>query len=330
MSEEGKEQSGRMTPQPTDWGQPLTGADQGQPSPLAPPPTVTRPSYLRLLSAVIFNNRIHVALMPSFVLAMWVLVFRYKLTIAYHLMIILSTAAGYLFNMYTDRAEDAINYPDEGRLSPDSPWMKVIIFLCNSIAALIALRAGWRFFLFGMFVNTWGLLYAVVLPVGRIRIKNIPWLKNAWSAAYWSIGLLLSPFFYLRLSFDPRLMLAIPLAFLLAFWVELMWDLRDTAGDRAAGVRTLPVVYGEAMAHWLLHIINVFVLGFALYGLLNHLLPAAHWVFLVHCAGAAVFLEWYMRMKDRQLASHLYLLYAGSCIIVGVMLGETELVIPSL
>jgi 4-hydroxybenzoate polyprenyltransferase len=291
--------------------------------------TTTRGStLLGHVAAVVFNNRIHVALMPSFLLLFWTLAFGFALPLEYYAMVTLSTAGGYLYNMLTDRREDAINYPTQGRLSPDSRWMKTAILLCTVASGLLALRAGWRFFLFGSLVCCMGPLYGMTfeLPIGgrrrRFRMKNVPVLKNAWAALFWSVVLLTSPFVYLGMPFDRRLALAIPIAFLLAFWVELMWDVRDMAGDRDAGVRTLPVVLGEQAARRLLHAINATTATLAVIGLIAGILPPQHWVLAVHAAGVAVFIEWYLRQRDRQLGSHLYLLYAGACIAAAIAFGH--------
>ena len=90
-----------------------------------------------------------------------------------------------------------------------------------------------------------------LLPGGR-RIKELYFWKNSASA----MGFLITVFGYpLALGHDlPPGVTVITVVFTMVYFTlfelsyEVIYDLRDEPGDRAAGVRTYPVVHGEAGA----------------------------------------------------------------------------------
>jgi 4-hydroxybenzoate polyprenyltransferase len=282
---------------------------------------------LRWLGAVLFNNRIHVSLMPGMLTCFWGEALALPLPLAYYAMITVQTAGAYWWNMITDKEEDSINYPREGRfIWPDSKGTRLLILACFVTSFTLGLRAGWGFIAFGSVMNILGTLYGLKVKLPRssrtFRIKSIPWLKNAYSSLFWSASLVLSPYVYLHLPIDRRAWWAVAISFCLAFFVELMWDVRDVVGDRFAGVRTLPIVLGEARTRWLLHGLNASCATLSALGLVFGSLPPPYWMIMLHSVGGFMFVEWYFRLKERQLASHAYLLLGGAMIVATVALGN--------
>ena len=202
------------------------------------------PLSIRSVGAVLFNNRIHVFIMPALLTLFWDAALKIGLPLTYYAMIVLNTAGAYMGNMKTDYREDAVNYPSEGRfLHPQSFWLRPAIVAAFAGSFLLGLLSGWLFVLYGFVLNIFGILYGLEVPLPggrRFRVKSIPWLKNAYSSLFWSVALLVSPYLYVKQALDPRLALAIPIAFLLAFFVELLWDVRDTAGDEWPGFGRSP------------------------------------------------------------------------------------------
>jgi 4-hydroxybenzoate polyprenyltransferase len=104
-----------------------------------------------------------------------------------------------------------------------------------------------------------GMAYNWPLLPGRRRIKQLYFWKNTASA----IGFVLTVFLYplavghgagLTLRMSPIGIVLTALFFVLfELSYEVLYDLRDRAGDEAAGVRTYPVVHGERIA---MHIID--------------------------------------------------------------------------
>ncbi|MCE9671352.1 UbiA family prenyltransferase [Myxococcus stipitatus] len=282
-------------------------------------------SALSFVASVIFNNRLHVALMPAALTLFWNVALGLPLPAEYLLMTTLHTAGGYWWNMVTDAVEDSINYPRRGRfIWPDSRLTLLLILACFVGSLFLAARAGWLFVLYGTVMNVLGTLYGLRmrLPGGReFRVKSVLGLKNLYAAFFWSVSLVLSPYVYLGRVPDGRAALVVAISCMISLFVELLWDVRDIAGDRVAGMRTLPIVLGEERSRWLLHGANVVYAALLLYGLASGLLPSPYAVALVHAALVAVYVEHFFRRADRQLSSHLYLLFGGVFIGIVIAMG---------
>jgi len=77
------------------------------------------------------------------------------------------------------------------------------------------------------------------------RLKDIPVMKNVVVAVTWALITTLLPGSHI--SGWPNLQIALVFYFLLVktFIDTVLYDIRDVVGDRASGVRTMPVLFGE-------------------------------------------------------------------------------------
>ncbi len=103
---------------------------------------------------------------------------------------------------------------------------------------------------------------------GRTRLKECFVLKNSAS----NLGFLLTLFAYplFALPLRPETNFPYVLALLLYFApfelsFEVIYDLRDTAGDRLAGVRSYPVVMGDVWSGRLIVLLNLFAIATGLF-----------------------------------------------------------------
>lgn len=270
----------------------------------------------------IFTNRIHVFLMPVLPTLFWNMVLQLPLPPSYYLMIVCTTAAGYIFNIYTDHAEDAVNYQAdylvfrrEARLTV--PAMLLFYLLSN----LCALQAGWGFVLFNVLQQLLGCLYSAPLRIGgrTRRIKEVPFLKNVYAALFWSFALMLTPFVYAQQPVPPVAWIIVLICFGMSYFVELSWDLRDMPGDARAGVRTLPLVIGVGPALVLLAAVHVATCALAIWSWRGGLLPLPYGlVYAVNLVAGLAYLAWYARQRDKTLGSHLYVLWLGLLFSAGI------------
>jgi 4-hydroxybenzoate polyprenyltransferase len=96
-----------------------------------------------------------------------------------------------------------------------------------------------------------GLVYNFRLLPGRRRLKELAFWKNTASATGFVLTCFLLPASaYPLLPSSTTTMVAVTIVwfFLFELSYEVLYDLRDTDGDRAAGVRSWPVLWGRPAA----------------------------------------------------------------------------------
>lgn len=175
------------------------------------------------------------------------------------------------YAVYTlDRAGDADaddhTHPERARFSRrNARRMRIASLAGYAIAlALAATRGGWAVAV-ALLPLAALLLYSFrIVPPGiarRVRfarIKEIFILKNVWVAATLAGTATLLP--VAAAGATPRWPAAAAMGGFLfgRWWINtLVFDLRDQAGDRANGLRTVPVVLGRARTLRLLHAGNI-------------------------------------------------------------------------
>jgi 4-hydroxybenzoate polyprenyltransferase len=278
----------------------------------------------------IFTNRLDVCLMAVFLTIFWNSALKLPLPIEYYLMIFFTTLGGYAYNMYTDKLEDDINYNSKYRLfDSQNAFTKYFIISFFLIGFVLALPAGFWFVLYGGLTHLLAAMYSTPIKVNifnkkiiQFRIKNIPFIKNLYVAFFWSAGLICTPFLYLGEGKEifSRLVLIILIAsFGLNYFLELMWDLRDICGDKKANVNTVPIVMGERFTFALLILVHIGTCLLIIQAIMLGILPTCYWIVLIHLFLGICFLSQYSRTINKELMSHLYLLYAGIIITLSII-----------
>jgi len=273
-------------------------------------------------SGYLFTNRLHVFLMPVFPTLFWNMWLKLPLPFSYYVMIVLTAAAGYMYNIWTDHEEDAINYDTRYLvIGRGHRGTLAAMIACYVGSNLCALAAGWGFLFFNLLQHVLGCLYSTRVPIGArtVRIKEVPFLKNVYAALFWSFALMLTPFVYAGVPVTASGWVIVFICFGMSFFVELSWDLRDVAGDRAAGVRTVPIVLGIRFAVGLLSAVHVLTCLLAFWAVREGLLgwPYAV-VYAVHLGSGLAWLAWYVRQPDKTPGSHLYVVWLGVLFIAGI------------
>ncbi|MBX3185651.1 MAG: UbiA family prenyltransferase [Labilithrix sp.] len=148
-----------------------------------------------------------------------------------------------------------------------------------------------------------GLAYNWPLLPGRRRIKQLYFWKNTASAC----GFVLTVFAYplaigASAGMTPRLATAgivLTCAFFVLFELsyEVLYDLRDAPGDRAAGVATYPVVHGERAA---MRIVDGLVAASCACALVGFAIGAVPWRVVVMIAAPVVQIVYYKRVARRR------------------------------
>lgn len=176
-----------------------------------------------------------------------------------------------VINDYFDREIDAINEPD--RLIPSGlvslRQIMLTILLLGVTGAAIALYLGP-----GVAVLTGvGLLLAMAYSAPPIRAKRNGWFGNtlvaisyeglAWMAGHLAFASLTTPSITIALLYS-----------LGAHGIMSINDFKSIVGDRLGGIRTIPVLYGEKRAAWLI----VVTMNLAQVGVIGALLAWGNWI----------------------------------------------------
>jgi 4-hydroxybenzoate polyprenyltransferase len=204
-----------------------------------------------------------------------------------YLIITLAVACICQWNRLTDVEEDALNCPDDLKdAQTKSRAIKIFCYSAGIIAILMAffteptcMVAGLIAFgaAIGYFYNT-----SPLPSQSHLRLKNMFIIKNLSSGLGWSAGLLVFPMLRAHIQPDGMFFTAFVYMFAMVTTYEIMWDIRDVAGDSRAGIRTLPIVLGINSARICTIILQVVCLSVIISGLANarltpiwslHLLP---------------------------------------------------------
>ena len=174
--------------------------------------------------------------------------------------------AVYSLDRAADADADGLTHPERARFSRrNARRMRAASLAAYALAlVLAATRGGWAVAV-ALLPLVALLLYSfrIVPPrlarhLGFARIKEVLVLKNVWVAATLAGTATLLPI--TNADATPRWPAAAAMGgFLFGRWWlnTLVFDLRDEAGDRANGLRTVPVVLGRARTLRLLHAANV-------------------------------------------------------------------------
>jgi 4-hydroxybenzoate polyprenyltransferase len=149
-----------------------------------------------------------------------------------------------LWNRASDVREDLLNEVEGAQLLARSGReLSRLALGVLSLSFFAALRLGWPLLAMRLAFHAGGLVYSY--PVFRRRVKEILLVKNLFAGLLWvltSIGYPLALGRRVPLAGE---VLALSLFLLpLAVSYTLLYDLRDVAGDAAAGIVTVPLALG--------------------------------------------------------------------------------------
>jgi 4-hydroxybenzoate polyprenyltransferase len=188
--------------------------------------------------------------------------------------VFLMTFGVYNLNKLTDLGEDAINTPERVRfLAGRRTQMLYISLGAYAISAIIAfhnLPTTLPVVFIPLAANA---LYSSKLLPGIPRLKDIPVMKNVIVALSWALVCTLMPALQMN---EPIRAAVLVVYFMVArvFVNTVVFDIRDVDGDRANGVRTIPVILGQRKTTAILLAMNSTMLPWFIVGGGRELLAA--------------------------------------------------------
>lgn len=203
-----------------------------------------------------FRNKIHLSLLSALGAAMWSLYFGVEVNVWCVSVVFFLTFSIYQYNRLTDDVEDAVNDPDNLARAKASSFLihYVFFYALTAIAFFISAFFGWAAFLTTLFIALVGFLYnEKCFPNwltkrlnGARRLKDIYIIKNLTPPIDWATAMVLLPIFFAGDSLSSvRDLLSLKVwvcwgyVFACAFFIEVMWDIRDRKGDALAGIKTI-------------------------------------------------------------------------------------------
>jgi 4-hydroxybenzoate polyprenyltransferase len=254
----------------------------------------------RILQAFILN-RLHIIVSAPAVMWCWSEFLKMPFSGIDYLIITLAVACICQWNRLTDAEEDALNCPaDLNDAQAKNRGIKVFCYVSGTIAILLALftEPSWPTAGLVAFGTAVGYFYNSPLLTSKphLRLKNMFIIKNLSSGAGWSAGLLVFPMLRAHIQPDGRFLTAFVYMFAMVTTYEILWDMRDAAGDAKAGIRTLPVVLGINSSRVLTAIIQLFCLSLIISGLANARLTPVWSLYLLQSIMLLTFIIFFPRL----------------------------------
>ena len=151
----------------------------------------------------------------------------------------------YLFNKFTDIKEDIANRKNDAIGAKNSHVTLVLSLLFLMLPIPFIIKTNVLLLILYIFIALLGFFYShkMILFNTPFRLKNIIFLKNISAAVMWSLPLAMVPSI-LRGNIVLYDFISLSLLFLIAFSIEIFWDIRDMEGDKKHHVNTIPNTYG--------------------------------------------------------------------------------------
>lgn len=163
----------------------------------------------------------------------------------------------YALNGHFDRAEDAVN---RAHATPRQVTRVSVLGLLTLVSAVwvAVLRDPVLLALIGFILGTLICYSLAIFPAswGYTRLKEVPGVKNLTVATGLTGFICGSLIVGSGAAVTPSVLVLVVFLFLRFVIVSIIPDIRDMAGDRAAGVRTIPLCYGVQRTKRLLYGLN--------------------------------------------------------------------------
>ncbi|NTV46277.1 MAG: UbiA family prenyltransferase, partial [Chlorobiales bacterium] len=192
-----------------------------------------------------FRNKLHLSVLSALGAAAWSIYFDIQVNVWAILTVFLLTFSIYQYNRLTDDLEDATNDPEGLKNAQQHEgFITYVTFYLVSIAALlIAYPFGPIAFWTTVVIEIIGFLYnQKCFPDfisrrlgGARRLKDIYIVKNLTPPLDWATALVFLPLFFENEPLSLKAWICWGYVFICAFFIEVMWDMRDRRGDLLCG-----------------------------------------------------------------------------------------------
>ncbi len=255
-----------------------------------------------------FRNKLHLSLLSALGAASWSIYFDIPVNGWCLLCIFLLTFSIYQDNRLTDDAEDATNDP-EG-LKDALRNRKIITYVTSyplsTLSLVIAFQFGQPAFWTTAIVIVIGFLYNhKCFPAflsqslnGAQRLKDIYIVKNLTPPLDWATALVFLPLFFEGRPLSLQAWICWGYLFICAFFIEVMWDMRDRRGDLLSGIKTIANTLSFPQTKQLLIAVSLISGTLIFYFTFTKILQDAAYFLLVNNAAVIIIASLYQEDKE--------------------------------
>jgi len=258
-----------------------------------------------------FRNKLHLSFLSALGAASWSIYFDIPVNAWAVLTVFLLTFSIYQDNRLTDDKEDAANDPEglKNALKNKGLITYGIFYLISFISLLIAFQFGQPAFWTTVLIILIGFLYnhkcfpafLARLLNGARRLKDIYIVKNLTPPLDWAVALVFLPLFFEGESLSLKAWICWGYVFICAFFIEVMWDMRDRRGDLLSGIKTIANTISFPHTKKLL-IITSLISGLLLFSFtFMKILPASTYFLLSNNVAVIVIASMYKENKEESM-----------------------------
>jgi len=258
-----------------------------------------------------FRNKLHLSLLSALGAASWSIYFDIPVNIWAIVTVFLLTFSIYQDNRLTDDKEDAANDPEglKNALKNKGLITYGIFYLISFISLLIAFQFGQPAFWITSLIILIGILYNhKYFPTflsrrlnGARRLKDIYIVKNLTPPLDWATALVFLPLFFEGKPLSLKAWICWGYVFICAFFIEVMWDMRDRRGDLLSGIKTIANTLSFPDTKNLL-IITSLISGLLLFSFtFTEILPASTYFLLSNNVAVIVIASMYKENKEESM-----------------------------
>lgn len=254
-----------------------------------------------------FRNKLHLSLLSSLGAASWSLYFDIPVNGWAVLTVFFLTFSIYQDNRLTDEGEDATNDPEglKNAIRHEALITYATFYLLSLVSLVTAFQFGQPAFLTTALVILIGFLYnhKCFPPFlsrrlnGARRLKDIYIVKNLTPPIDWATALVFLPLFFEGEALSLKAWICWGYVFICAFFVEVMWDMRDHRGDRMSGIKTIANTLSFAQTKRFLIVTSLISGLLLLYFTSSENLPASTYYLLANNVAVIVIASLYKENK---------------------------------
>ena len=260
------------------------------------------------MSQYFFRNKLHLSFLSALGTASWSIYFDIPVNGWALVCVFLLTFSIYQDNRLTDEVEDAANDPEglKDALRNRKIITYVTFYPLSILCLVIAFQFGQPAFWTTALVILIGFLYNhKCFPAflsrrlnGARRLKDIYIVKNLTPPLDWATALVFLPLFFEGRALSLQAWICWGYVFVCAFFIEVMWDMRDRRGDLLSGLKTIANTLSFPQTKQLLIVVSLISGTFLFYCTFTKILPDVTYFLLANNAAVIIIASLYKEKKE--------------------------------